>query len=1245
MSRSVKCILILSVVLAIPEGLSAFADCYIEEKDVKDGREIVIGNELNRLKFLVTAEGSPCPEWVLLPEGTNLGDPKAGTLMEWTGEFFFKEPRKVYVPAVERLKFEPKVVARGPARAVLSFSARMNVPETIYRQIVMTRTITMERGMAGFRLHYHFTNFGTALDLTLWFGCRISRASKSFYAPSSEGTRFCHDRDSPGGSYWNIMKTPADAWGAAVYHTGGGLAVLGEKQYLDVVQQQACRMPKEDNIELIYNRLSIDDEKDLDFDYFYHAFRGLPRVDVVTPEAVCGIELASETSRAKWKWPPPSRANTIHRDPWHDGALAKAGEAVDVTLHVAAARGGEVEVRGRVRQLPKGEGWPLPPQKLELAPGKAVKTKPLVILPSKGQYVAEFEIVRGKQVLAKVSRGFGVQGETYKQLADVSDVGSVGQVMVSDRMWPKPKFVKTLCTEDAKQLRPRHGPYILKIGPEGNTVWPGFTLVTDKVLYDAERGYGWLVGDPKAATSKGHSKNEVEARPAVVRGGIYPDSLTYSYVSGKRGHGARENHAVFRIDLKNGEYELFILSGDYLEAYPKSGKAALGTALDEAIEVQGQTVWQRKLTADEIASKLYYRNLSTVLRNPMDAWGTYVKPRFHEIRCSATVTDGTLVVRALRGCPLNVLMIYPSSMKARLDGVPKDLERARREMWLKPAKLPDPGPAPEAPAVMKERGYLVGTCAWDDDWGLYQNPPTSALGTEIRASGALGQTVTTVFAVRALRPLERCRIELGDLTGPGGARLPKESIRLLVKRYVIGAKYGEWMPQMDALMPAELDGWREIPVDPGLNRHYWLQVRVPKDAAPGDYTGTARFIPANAPATELKLSLHVHPFALDHPKDFIGFWWYSKARWPGATLERYLEDMWEHGMTLIRAFPTVQYDPDTGAPKMTDCYRWAWVGEPGTAGGVEVLSYQQVVDIAKRRGFLFRPLVLHLAMYRDGKAGRGRHELEKDPEKRKLQHQQWVDVYRETLAFFKEKGWGTPYLGESVGEGVHTPAQGEWLLATWRAINEAGGEAYTLAWERLTELVGQPRPRLAVKVIRGGHWLSEEGLHLLRRKQKEDGEKWAIYYCGGGYDFGVRLWLMGADGGTREGWSHAVYNLDDPYDLFDGFSKRGFLKSSSMSWHFGWPTPVGLAPKVRWEAYREGFTDYRYLYTLDQRIKAAKKSDNAQVRAAADRADAAMKKALEPFPVLGDENRPGAAAREALRARLAEILIQLAEMN
>lgn len=255
-------------------------------------------------------------------------------------------------------------------------------------------------------------------------------------------------------------------------------------------------------------------------------------------------------------------------------------------------------------------------------------------------------------------------------------------------------------------------------------------------------------------------------------------------------------------------------------------------------------------------------------------------------------------------------------------------------------------------------------------------------------------------------------------------------MRLLVKRAVIGAKYGQWTSMMDALMPAELDGWQEVPVDPGHNRHYWLQIRVPKDAAPGDYAGTVRFVPANAPATELKLQLQVHPFVLERPDDFIGFWWYSKARRPGSTLERYLEDMWEHGMTLIRAFPTVEYDAETGKPTMTDCWRWSWVGEPFTAGRIETLSYQHVVDIAKRRGFKFRPLVLHLAMYRDGKAGRGRYELAKDPKERELQYQQWVEVYRATLSFFKEKGWGTPYLGESVGEGVHTPEQGEWLVAT-----------------------------------------------------------------------------------------------------------------------------------------------------------------------------------------------------------------------
>lgn len=178
-------------------------------------------------------------------------------------------------------------------------------------------------------------------------------------------------------------------------------------------------------------------------------------------------------------------------------------------------------------------------------------------------------------------------------------------------------------------------------------------------------------------------------------------------------------------------------------------------------------------------------------------------------------------------------------------------------------------------------------------------------------------------------------------------------------------------------------------------------------------------------------------------------------------------------------------------------------------------------------------------------------------------------------------------------------------------------------------------------MIRGDQWLSEDGLKLLKKKQAEDGEKWAVYYCGGGYDFGIRLWPMGTDGGTREGWSHPVGGQDDPYDLFDGFGRKAFFKASSMSWMFVWPTPVGPAPKVRWEAYREGFTDYQYLYTLDQRIKAAKESGDAKVRAAAARAETAMKEALDPFPILGDENRPDAAAREALRVRLAAILIGL----
>ena len=60
---------------------------------------------------------------------------------------------------------------------------------------------------------------------------------------------------------------------------------------------------------------------------------------------------------------------------------------------------------------------------------------------------------------------------------------------------------------------------------------------------------------------------------------------------------------------------------------------------------------------------------------------------------------------------------------------------------------------------------------------------------------------------------------------------------------------------------------------------------------------------------------------------------------------------------------------------------------------------------------------------------------------------------------------------------------------------------------------------------------------------------------------------------------------------------RNYLDGSSMDFFNRWEPDGKPVPVAQWEAYREGYDDYRYLYTLEQLIAEAKKSPKPAARA------------------------------------------------
>jgi hypothetical protein len=91
--------------------------------------------------------------------------------------------------------------------------------------------------------------------------------------------------------------------------------------------------------------------------------------------------------------------------------------------------------------------------------------------------------------------------------------------------------------------------------------------------------------------------------------------------------------------------------------------------------------------------------------------------------------------------------------------------------------------------------------------------------------------------------------------------------------------------------------------------------------------------------------------------------------------------------------------------------------------------------------------------------------------------------------------------------------------------------------------------------------------------------------------YGFGFWRSGFL--TLIPWIYS-YNVGDPFNYLDGSSMDFFNRHEPD----GTPLPVAL-----WEAYREGYDDYRYVATLEQLIAEAKASEKTAARQAAGAAE------------------------------------------
>ena len=413
----------------------------------------------------------------------------------------------------------------------------------------------------------------------------------------------------------------------------------------------------------------------------------------------------------------------------------------------------------------------------------------------------------------------------------------------------------------------------------------------------------------------------------------------------------------------------------------------------------------------------------------------------------------------------------------------------------------------------------------------------SDLVTELRLAAAKGEYEAVTLAVVAGKALGGVRVEASDLRHPNGAAIPRSAIEV---RTQVGKTTGSGQAEVGRQLlylnqPAD--------AEPGGFARFWITVKVPEDAAPGEYRGTASVKGIGVEAS-LPIILRVRPFALGRLRGrhaiMIG----------NPSGDAYVSDMYEHMMTAVcnGCDSRIEESPD---------------------GEVTLPVLEEKLEQAKKFGMGEFYIAYGGGIGRTSKVKNSGHILEHHPYIHPLRVVKAAVAYRTKC---RERGWPEViwYIFDEPGRGDRKqlgPLRNRICRGMYAKTAELPGvrtfltahhdDAREFGWNYdLHCYGGAPKPedvkhsrRCGALVMRYSNGISM-GTNPLRSR----------------YGMGFFPWRCDYDGSTS--WTYPIV--------------RGNIGEDGK--------PI---PPVVWEAIREGVEDWRYMQLLEEALAANGASPHA----------------------------------------------------
>ena len=711
----------------------------------------------------------------------------------------------------------------------------------------------------------------------------------------------------------------------------------------------------------------------------------------------------------------------------------------------------------------------------------------------------------------------------------------------------------------ALTLSAHAAPQLFNMGTPKSAVWDGFTKVTTTNLFSKSSAFGWQTKDGLTASARAYRESvENKSRGHAEPPPIWTNPITEAAVLGSATN-------TFYLNVSPGDYELYLVCGT-------SDAKFHAQYFDFTVAVQGQK--QRV----QIEGPYQFRTLRFRATAGAQPLAIHFEPR------SKWIVNAVLAWRAADATRVEKEIVAPFE---------EWTFRMPPAEWAKWKLDPEPptGPLPKLSADDEQRGFAVWSRHYLECVYPHTNPRAEELNPELRAFATPGEFEPLNFIVRPLRDLANAKISVSAI-GP----VPAENISVRRVRYML-ARPNYTVVHRCSVVPDVLERFEGGNLKADENARFWLTLRVPDDAPAGEYAGTVTFT-CDSGKTVVPVKLRVLPFKLrDDPEKIFGIYYHHPlslaARAPDEVSRAYFQhkaelehaDMAAHGTrNVVLDFWCAPADKDGKFD-----FKW------------DTLAAQ--LELWKKFGFT-GPVALEINT--DGVYEKYTHERfgshmrsVKDPPEEFCR--EMTAMVRAIEAGRKQRGW-PEFIYYPIDEPGSDPASVNFMVKILRACKAAGVRTYVTAdpthepfaplrpWVDVWSTQPFAPDRATVLADTRAH-----GVEYWCYPNHVNGENDHTPVTGARMTYGFGFWRSGFR--TLIPWIYQA-NVGDPWNYLDGSSMDFFNRSEPD----GTPVPVAM-----WEAYREGYDDYRYIYTLEQAIASAKQSGKSAALATAAHAEQELK--------------------------------------